>query len=271
MHGGGAESVAGPDANLHLGARPGVNRWRRALLVLMGCVGMGTGMGTAHAEPLLHAFGAALGAPAAPWELALLPRQRKPVTQFRVVDAGGHAVLRVEAERSYGNLLHPLPEGTAAARLAWRWRVELLNEAADLTQRNGDDTTLKVCALWDEPIDQLPFTDRQTLRVARAVAGVPLPAATVCYVWDARLAEGTEVASPFTQRVRYVVLRHGNARADAGGGWQLEKRNIAADFMHFFGKEVTQLPPLLGIAVGADADNTQGHSIGYVGDVTLER
>ena len=84
-------------------------------------------------------------------------------------------------------------------------------------------------------------------------------------MWDAKLAVGTELDSPFTHRVRYVVLRHGAV----AGGWASEKRDIAADFMRFFGREAGGLAPLAGIAVGADADNTHGHSIGYVTDLTL--
>jgi hypothetical protein len=30
------------------------------------------------------------------------------------------------------------------------------------------------------------------------------------------------------------------------------------------------VPPLLGIAVGADADNTRSHSLAYVTDLNLE-
>jgi len=36
------------------------------------------------------------------------------------------------------------------------------------------------------------------------------------------------------------------------------------------GAESDTLPPLLAILVGGDADNTGGHSLGYVDDVRLE-
>ena len=37
------------------------------------------------------------------------------------------------------------------------------------------------------------------------------------------------------------------------------------DFGLAFGREFPTLPPLEGVTVGADADNTGGHSVGYVG------
>ncbi len=223
---------------------------------------------TVATEAVLRPFAAVPGPPAPPWVPLRLPRQTKPVTQFEVVDIDGRRALRVEADHSYGNVLHPLhmaDSGAAPGTLSWQWKVQQLNEAADLQQRSGDDTTLKVCTLWDEPLDDVPFAERQLLRLAGARAGEPLPTATVCYVWDARLPVGRELDSPFTHRLRYIVLRQG-----AFSSWRSEKRDIGADFLRLFGGEVhQQLPPLIGVAVGADADNTQGHSLGYVSTLIL--
>jgi hypothetical protein len=214
----------------------------------------------------LQSYAAAGSAPAAPWHVVGLPQQTKPFTRFSVADVDGKRALRVEAVDSYGNLVHSLNAEKAPTKLSWRWRVELLNPAVNLRVKEGDDSALKVCALWDLPIENVPFVERQILRVARAKTAEPLPAATVCYVWDARLAEGTELDSPFTHRLRYVILRTG----DKPGQWLSEKRDIGADFLKFFGNESPTLPPLLGIAVGADADNTHGRSVGFVADMVLE-
>jgi hypothetical protein len=39
--------------------------------------------------------------------------------------------------------------------------------------------------------------------------------------------------------------------------------------MRAFGHETDTVPPLIALLVGADADNTSGHSLAYVGDLTL--
>ena len=214
----------------------------------------------------LQPYAAAGSAPAAPWHVVGLPQQTKPITRFSVADIDGKRALRVEAVESYGNLVHSLSLEKTAAKLSWRWRVELLNTAVNLRVKEGDDSALKVCALWDLPLENVPFVERQILRVARSKTAEPLPAATVCYVWDAKLAEGTELDSPFTHRLRYVILRSG----DKPGQWLSEKRDIGADFLKFFGNESATVPPLIGIAVGADADNTHGRSVGYMADLVLE-
>lgn len=216
--------------------------------------------------PILQPIGIAGTTPPAPWHVVGLPSQTKPFTRFALADVDGKRALRVEADQSYGNLVHPLPAETTARRLSWRWRVDQLNTAVDLRRREGDDTTLKVCALFDLPLDKVPFVDRQLLRAARSGSAEPIPGANVCYVWDANLPVGTRLDSAFTRRVRYIVLRSG---AGAEPQWMREQRDIAADFKALFGAESAEVPPLLGIAIGADSDNTKTKSLGHVADIEL--
>lgn len=43
-----------------------------------------------------------------------------------------------------------------------------------------------------------------------------------------------------------------------------QRRRIAYDFALLFGLETNALPPITAIAVGADSDNAQGSSLGYL-------
>ena len=215
---------------------------------------------------LLQPFGAAGAPPPDPWHFAGMPHQRKPATRFSVVDLDGRRALRVEAESSYGNLVHPLHVEADGLRLSWQWRVDDFIEDADLRKRKGDDTAIKVCVFFDLPLGQVPFVERQMLRMARAASDEVLPASTVCYVWDATLPAGTALHNAFTHRMRYLVLRSGAGQAKR---WQAERRDIAADFRSLFGDESAQVPPVIGVGVGADADNTQGRSLAYVAELRL--
>jgi hypothetical protein len=191
-----------------------------------------------------------------------VPGQKSPATRFSVVDVDGQRVLRVDSAASYGNLLHPL---TAArpTELSWRWRVERPVAAADLRTRQGDDTALKVCALFDMPRNRVPFVERQLLRLAESRTGQPLPSATLCYVWDPSWPEGSVVPNAYSPRVRYLTLGASEPR------WRTERRDLAADFLKAFGDEAATAPGLLAIAVGADADNTGGSSLGWIADLRL--
>jgi hypothetical protein len=219
-------------------------------------------------QPVLAQPAGPLEQPATPWRMIGLPAQTKPFTRFTAVTLDGQRVLRVEAVASYGNLVHPLADlPDTLRRLSWRWRLDEPNPAADLRLKEGDDTPVKVCALFDLPMSALPFVDRQVLRAARFRAGETLPSATVCYVWDNRLPPGTVLDNAFTRRIRLIVLRGPEAQQR---GWVSEQRDVAADFLRLFGDESKTVPPLVGVAIGADADNTRGRSVAFVGAISLE-
>jgi Protein of unknown function (DUF3047) len=196
-----------------------------------------------------------------------LPQQTKPMTRFTVVLLDQQRVLRVEADHAYGNLVHRMND-TRAGVLAWRWRVDQAPAGADLQRKSGDDSALKVCALFDMPLAKVPFFERQLLRLASLRFGQPLPTATLCYVWDLHLPQGTLLHNAYTHRLRYLVS-HGTP-----GQWRDERHDLAADFQRAFrddwGDDTPGVPPLVAIAIGADSDNTASRSVGYVSDLRLD-
>jgi hypothetical protein len=235
----------------------------------MSCaLGLLPALPAAAAEPSILMPLPAAGQPLPPpWHVAGLPKQFKPFTRFAVVDVDSRRALRIDAESSYGNLVHPLRLVRPAVHLSWAWRVDEPIARADLRTKEGDDTAVKVCAFFDLPLAQVPFMERQLLRLARSQSSEPLPAATVCYVWDRHLPAGTLLRNAFTPRMRYIVLQSGPAQPHE---WRTELRDLAIDFMKLFGDEARQPPPLVGVAIGADADNTRGRSVAHVADLVLE-
>lgn len=219
--------------------------------------------------PALSLFSSAVGAqPPAPWRAVGVQRGKIALTRFDITELDGRKVLRVEALKSYGNLVHALPPALPeeGLRLRWHWRLERPLADADLRRRENDDSPLKVCALFDMPLDKLGLIERNALRLARSVSGENLPSATLCYVWDATLAPGTLLSNAYSARVRMLVVDGGAQRL---GQWVAHTRDLAADFRLAFGHESATLAPLEAVLVGGDSDNTGGHSLGYVGDVTL--
>jgi len=227
----------------------------------------------APAQPGSPAPFSASAAPALPagWRVVGLPSRRGAgegvaPTRFDTLSLDGSTVLRMRTDASYANLVWdlPRPQPSADAQLAWRWRLDTPLERADLRVKGGDDSPLKVCVLFDMPLSRVPFIERSLMRLARTVSGEPLPAATVCYVWDRTLAADTALANVHSKRVRYLVLQGPEAPL---GQWRTEQRGVAADFLRLFGEESPTVPPVLAIAVGADSDNTRGRSLSFVGDI----
>jgi len=228
----------------------------------------------ADPAPTLTAFSNAIGTqPPVPWRPVGLPNKQKPLTRMDITTLDGEHVLRLASDKSYGTLYHALPDLLLdpQATLRWKWRLDQPLPAADLRRKEGDDAALKVCALFDLPLNKLGLVERSMMRMARSVSGENLPAATLCYVWDHHLPNGTELANAYTRRVRYVVLNSGDGQLKQ---WITHERKLAVDFQRVFkddlGSEAAALPALIAIVVGADSDNTGGTSLGFIGDITMK-
>jgi Protein of unknown function (DUF3047) len=250
-----------------LGGRTACLLARAALVLASSCL-LSPKMAVAQSMQPFSAAGAGDKLPL-PWRIVPFPGGAKPVTQFTIETMDGVKVLKVLSNKSYGTVLHDLAPVVLGpgSRLRWRWRLEQPLLQADLKRRDGDDSAVKVCALFDMGVDKLGPLERAVLSLARSRAAEPLPAATLCYVWDHLLPEGASLANVFSARVRLVVMDSGEAHL---GQWRLHERDLAADFMRAFGHETDQMPPLIGIAVGADSDNTLSIGMAYVGDITLQ-
>ncbi len=207
------------------------------------------------------------------WRFVGLPN--KPdvsATRFELGQIEGVTGVQMRTNQSYGTWVHDW-RGTAGT-LQWRWRLDQAlsggQRPADLRRKDGDDTALKVCVMFDHPLDRVPFGERTLLRVARSVTGENLPAATVCYLWDPLQAPNTTAANPYSRRVRYVVVQGTGAPTQR---WLSESRDVAQDFVTLFGDELlagstrTAVPPVMAVVIGADSDNTQSRSSAWVADI----
>lgn len=197
------------------------------------------------------------------WALETLPKVPR-ATRFDLVQSEGRTVLRASSEAAAATLAHRLRvEPADWPRLAWRWRVSRVLQNADLTTKAGDDYAARLYVLFDYPAEKLSFGDRVKIGLVRTIYGQELPAAALCYVWDNRHPVGMSTWSAYTDRVRMIVVESGTGHA---GQWRDEQRNLANDFRAAFGEEP---PPVSGIALAADTDNTGESVTAFFGDVAF--
>ena len=76
-------------------------------------------------------------------------------------------------------------------------------------------------------------------------------------------AIGTQVSNAFVGRVKMIVIQSGEAKANR---WQSERRNLLADYRAAFNEDP---PPVSGIAIMTDSDNTGGTASAWYGDIRL--
>ncbi len=207
--------------------------------------------------------GVAGSQPGAPWRATKLPKVVQE-THYRLVEDGGVVVLEADANAAMSGLVHPLAaDPRANPILEWRWKVNGLPSNANFGTKQGDDFAARVYVLFDYDTAKLPLLARLKLKLARALYGEAVPAAGLCYVWDAKVAVGTTAWSPYTDRLRVIVVDSGAVDV---GRWKTVRRNVVEDYRAAFGEEP---PALSGVAVATDTDNTGSRLTAWYGDLKL--
>lgn len=196
------------------------------------------------------------------WQSMELPGKLR--TAFRMVETGERASVQADAVGSASMLrqkLHIAPE--QLGRLHFEWLVANLIEGADMTQREMEDSPVRVVLAFDGDRSRFSARNAMLSELTRAMTGEDMPYAVLMYVWSNDLPVGTVITNPRTDRIRKIVIESGPRRL---GQWLHYERDIRADFMQAFGE-----PPqvLQSIAIMSDADNTKGRTQAWYGTIRL--
>jgi Protein of unknown function (DUF3047) len=221
------------------------------------------GMQPMHAAPVTSALFSQQTAGAAiipPYRILSVPPAK--VNRFSFITDAGVTVLKVESDNSAGTIAMPITADiNTKPLLTWRWKVDRALKNGSFSSKMHDDHAARVYVFFDVPLDMLSFSERTKIRLARSVSGIDIPTAALCYVWDNKQDVGFEGSSPFSDRVKKIVLQSGDRHANA---WMRESRDVVADFKRAFG----QAPPrITGVAVGSDTDQTGERVTTWFGDV----
>ena len=215
----------------------------------------------------LTTFSSATGTTApAPWQYIALPeRYAKQLTAIDIYPLDGKKTLRLRADKSWGTVAHPW--AGAAKTIEFQWRLDKPLPQASFKNKATEDAAIKVCASFDMPADRMPVGERSLFKLVQFFSRDKLPTATLCYVWANAEELGSIVNSPTTARVRYMALDNTSSSLKT---WKAHKRNFSDDFLKAFSAESSTVPAVTAIIIGADADNTQDNSLGYVSDIVIQ-
>ncbi len=202
------------------------------------------------AEVSVGRFQAGMAAVSDPWQLVRLEKH-VAATRFRTVVWDGVTAIEAQAEASMALLARPIEINLSATPiLCWRWRIDQVVKAADMSQRRGDDYAARVYLAFSLPADAISFGGKASLALARAFYGDKVPDAAINYVWDNRHPVGTRMPNAYTDRAHMIVRRSGNQHA---GVWVNERVHVAQDVAQSFATEGARLSLL---AIASDTDNT---------------
>lgn len=154
-------------------------------------------------------------------------------------------------------------EPAALGKLCFSWKVPALIEGADLTQRDGDDSPVRVVLAFEGDRSKFSAKNAMLSELALALTGEELPYATLMYVWGNHRAAGSVIINPRTDRIRKLVLESGPGQLNR---WLDYERDIRADYEKAFGEAPGAL---VAIGIMTDTDNTRSSTLAWYGPVTL--
>ncbi|PSQ75969.1 MAG: hypothetical protein BRD33_03690 [Bacteroidetes bacterium QH_6_63_17] len=146
--------------------------------------------------------------------------------------------------------------------LTWQWKVNTVLDRGDATDKDGDDYPARLYLLFDYDPSNLGFFDRVKYRALETLGYDQIPTRALTYIWANRVEQGTILDNPYTDWVQMIPVESGPDRV---GTWIRETRNVAADYREAFGEEP---PPIGGIAIMTDTDDTGASATAYYGDIT---
>ena len=181
-----------------------------------------------------------------------------------VTDPERGQVLKATANASASGLLRKLTlDAHAFPLLRWSWKAGNLINKGDVSRKDGDDYPARIYVSFAYDPARVSLLDRAKYLAARVLYGEYPPHAGLNYIWDGKAAVGTLVVNAFTSRVKMVVVESGPARLQQ---WLSYERNIVDDYRRAFGEEP---PPVSGIAIMTDTDNTGESAIAWYGNIEL--
>ena len=216
-------------------------------------------------QPASFSTAAALDALPAGWKPFTITRFKKP-TEYRLVALEGTVALRAIADSSASGIqFDTVADLNEYPWLTWKWKVPELNGLADNTLAHAEDSPARVIVVFEGDRERLPEGERINYDLAKAMNGRGLPYATLMYIWENRLPEGSIIRHHRTTRIKMIVA--GSGTKDLGA-WHEERVNVLADYRRAFGEEP---PRVRAVGIMSDSDNTGARTVAYFGDIRFER
>ena len=185
-------------------------------------------------------------------------------TDYTLVDDEGIIVMRAISENAASALVYPLRIDLEQYPIVqWRWKVDNILTRGNALRKDGDDYPARLYVLFDVDTLSLSWFERLKLESYHLLYGTYPPLAALNYLWANKQPIGSLLPNIYSARVQMFVVRSGEAQL---GEWVMQERNLYEDYLRAFG-EVP--PPVTGIAIMTDTDNTAERATAYYGDIRL--
>ncbi len=147
----------------------------------------------------------------------------------------------------------------------WRWKITNVYKRGDAREKTGDDYPIRVYIVFKYDPDTASFGQKIKYGIAKKLYGEYPPHSSLNYIWANRKHKEKILANTYAGEAKMVILQTG---ADNAGIWKDEEVNILDDYRSAFGEDP---PPVAGIAIMNDSDNTGESSVSYIDFIEVFR
>ena len=113
--------------------------------------------------------------------------------------------------------------------------------------------------------NKLSLYEKVKYNAYRLIYGENPPLAAISYLWSTQSPQGTLVPNAYTDRVMMFVVQSGPDRLNE---WVEQERNVYQDYLRAYGEPP---PPISGVAIMTDTDNTGEQAVAYYGDIVFTK
>lgn len=241
-------------------ARNRYPRWTALLLAgLFSC----SSINLAHAEDAALTPFSEMQSLTDDWEPLNFPNIEQH-TRYELVTDDGQQVVKATTDGSASGLIARVSvEPGDSLILKWRWKVSNVFEKGNARSKSGDDYPARIYVAFEFQPEKAGFFERAKRKTVEVLFGESLPGNALNYIWANTLPEGTFIANAYTDKTMMVAVNSGRERV---GDWVTVERDIVADYRQAFGEAP---PPIVGVAIMSDSDNTGERATAWYGDVRL--
>ncbi|MGO1463481.1 MAG: DUF3047 domain-containing protein [Oleiphilaceae bacterium] len=197
------------------------------------------------------------------WEPLEFPKIEQH-SQYELIRENGTQVVKAHTSGSASGLIARLnvnPDNSPI--LSWRWKVSNVFKAGDAREKSGDDYPARIYVAFEFQPEKAGFFERAKRKTVEVLFGEELPGNALNYIWANTLPKGEFITNPYADETVMIAVNSGN---ESTGKWVEIKRDIVADYREAFGEAP---PPIRGIAIMSDSDNTGEQASAWYGDITL--
>ena len=199
------------------------------------------------------------------WKPLFFPKIKRH-TEYTIEKNGDRSCLRAESNASASGLILKKEFNVFEyPKLKWRWKISNVYLKGNAEEKSGDDYPIRIYVIFKYNRDKASFGQRIRYGLAKTIYGEYPPQSSLIYIWESKTHNKRIITNPFAEEGKMIILETGE---DNAGKWLQEEVNIVEDYRKAFGN---MPPPIAGLAIMNDSDNTGEKSVSYVDFIEISK